>query len=60
MLTKLKMEDEKIANVSAGFTHALAVTTKGQVFSWGSGNFYQLGHGNKNDEKQPKLVKKLS
>lgn len=48
-----------MATAAAGFTHALAVTIKGQVYSWGSGSCYQLGHGSKQDQKEPKLIKKL-
>ncbi len=42
---------EKIISAGAGFNHALAVTQKGEVYSWGNGVFYQLGHNSKNDEK---------
>ena len=37
ILTKLKIDEEKVSCVAAGFTHALAVTSKGQVYSWGDG-----------------------
>lgn len=46
--------------VAAGFTHSLAVTVKGQTYSWGYGGFFQLGHGGKQDEKEPRLIKRLS
>ena len=42
--------------MSAGFTHTLAISEKGQVYSWGEGGFYQLGHGSKNDVKIPKKI----
>lgn len=42
--------------MSTGFTHALAINNKGQIYSWGEGNFLQLGHGNKNDIKTPKKI----
>lgn len=51
---------EKIISAGAGFNHALAVTQKGEVYSWGNGVFYQLGHNSKNDEKEPRLIKKLT
>ena len=31
--------------VSTGGRHALALTADGKVFSWGDGEFGQLGHG---------------
>ena len=57
---KLAISEEKIVNAAAGFNHALAVTAKGAAYSWGTGAFYQLGHNSKNDEKEPRLIKKLA
>ena len=53
-------EEEKFDKISAGFTHSLAVTKGGSVYSWGEGNCFQLGHGNKNDQKTPKKIQKLN
>ena len=50
-LKKLDLEGFKVKAIAAGFTHSLAVTQAGQVYSWGTGAFYQLGHGNKQDSK---------
>lgn len=36
---------EGIVSVSAGRTHALAVTTEGKVVAWGSNRYGQLGNG---------------
>lgn len=30
------------------------------MYSWGDGDFLQLGHGNKNDIKTPKKIETLS
>jgi alpha-tubulin suppressor-like RCC1 family protein len=49
-----------VKTVAAGFTHSLAVTLKGQTYSWGQGSFHQLGHGNQHAEQEPKLIKKLA
>jgi alpha-tubulin suppressor-like RCC1 family protein len=56
--TKLKF-DSKIIKVGAGFTHCLAVDEKGKLYSWGDGKCFQLGHGKKDDEKEPKQIKGL-
>ncbi len=45
--------------MAAGFTHSLAVSEGGQVYSWGNGSFNQLGHGDKKDQKEPRLVNGL-
>lgn len=47
----------KIKKVACGEYFVLALDEKGKVFSWGNGNFGQLGHGTKEDLKQPTLLK---
>jgi alpha-tubulin suppressor-like RCC1 family protein len=44
--------DEHVVQVSLGFSHALAVTESGRVFSWGKGERGQLGR----PENKVKLV----
>ena len=36
--------------------HTLALTSEGQIFSWGDGDYGKLGHGNALTQKYPKLV----
>ena len=52
-INKLKKVEigAKVKAVAAGFTHSLAVSEAGQVYSWGNGGFSQLGHGDKKDQK---------
>lgn len=57
---QISFEKHKIIAISAGFTHALAASDQKETFSWGKGDFFQLGHASKNDSKEPKLIKKLS
>ena len=45
MVTVLK--DEFIKEVHCGYSHTLAVTINGQVYSWGNNESSQLGHGPK-------------
>src|SRR5690349_12824171 len=52
----------QIVDVAAGFSHMLAVTSKGEVYSWGHGTMGQLGHGEGKSgrrAKAPKLVEGL-
>lgn len=46
----------KIKDVRAGCQHALALTTTGQVYAWGSGFTGQLGDGLLSDFNHPVLV----
>jgi len=47
---------QHVLAVSAGSTHSLALTADGAVWSWGSGAYGQLGHGDQQDQWQPKKV----
>ena len=38
------LENEKIKDISVGPSHMIAVSEKGEVFSWGWGEHGKLGH----------------
>jgi Regulator of chromosome condensation (RCC1) repeat len=46
----------RVVCISAGFSHSLAVTACGGVFSWGCGTHGRLGHGSHCDEYLPRQV----
>ena len=46
ILSDLRMYVVRKVAVNAGGRHALALTADGRVFSWGDGEYGQLGHGN--------------
>eukprot|EP01031_Cornospumella_fuschlensis_P031544 gene31544-38125_t len=50
---------EKIVALQCGASHSLALTDKGQVYSWGKNSQGQCGHGNLEDVLKPALVKKF-
>ena len=47
---------QRVAAVSAGGSHSLAITADGAVWSWGFGAFGKLGHGDLQDQLLPKTV----
>ena len=47
---------QRVLAVSAGDFHSLAITADGGVWSWGSGAFGKLGHGDEQSQQQPKKV----
>ena len=47
---------QRVVAVSAGYTHSLALTAGGHVWSWGCGSGGQLGHGDQQDELLPKKM----
>jgi len=51
---------QRVVAVSAGGMHSLAVTADGAVWSWGSGEDGQLGHGDEQRRLLPKQVEALA
>jgi len=49
-----------IQQVSCGDRHSVAVATDGEIFTFGSGEHGQLGHGNNNDQYVPSQIESLA
>ena len=49
-----------IRSLCCGGYHTLALTADHQVYSWGRGEFGQLGLGHDNNEMEPKLIETLA
>lgn len=49
----------QIASVACGMAHCLALSTSGQLFSWGNSNHGELGHGILEAEGNPRIVEAL-
>ena len=47
---------ERAVSVSAGEYNSLALTADGNVWSWGVGFYGKLGHGDQQDQWQPKTI----
>ena len=47
---------ERAVSVSAGGYHSLALTSSGAVWSWGDESNGRLGHGDEEEQSQPKKV----
>ena len=45
-----------VVQVAAGDFHSMALTTSGELYTWGNGRRGQLGHGGKDDEAVPRIV----
>jgi len=53
------LQSPRIVHASAGCGHSLAVSDKGELFSWGQGHNGRLGHGNQETKMSPALVQGL-
>lgn len=54
-----ELEGKRVVDVGAGRHFTAAVTESGEVYTWGMGRDYALGHGDRNQEKHPKKVQGL-
>ena len=51
---------QRVVTVSAGGSHSIALTAGGELWSWGSGVFGKLGHGDEQRQLLPKKVEALA
>lgn len=49
-------EHVRIKHVSCGADHTVAVDDTGNLYTWGLGNFGNLGHGDTEDQPVPRIV----
>lgn len=45
--------------MACGGAHSAAISSTGQLFTWGKGRYGRLGHGDSEDQLKPKLVEAL-
>jgi len=53
------IDSEQVVQVACGFQHTVALTSKGDVFTWGQGKCGALGHGDFTEKKIPERVQGL-
>lgn len=51
--------DKQIINTSCGTTYSAAITSNGELYTFGHGRFGKLGHGNSDDKSLPTIVAAL-
>jgi len=53
------LASKRISDIGCGSSHSAAVTSCGELYTWGLGDYGRLGHGDDKTTMVPKLVKGL-
>ncbi len=53
------LRGKDIVDISCGGAHSAAITSTGELYTWGKGRYGRLGHGDSDDHCKPKLVEAL-
>lgn len=53
------LKTKRVRDVACGSAHSAAITSQGELYTWGLGEYGRLGHGDNNTLLKPKLVQKL-
>ncbi|KAK9747381.1 Regulator of chromosome condensation (RCC1) repeat [Popillia japonica] len=54
------LRSKRIRDIACGSSHSAAITSSGELYTWGLGEYGRLGHGDNVTQLKPKLVKSLS
>ena len=49
-----------IIKVACGYSHVLALSDEGEVYTWGSNNYGQLGNRTKTNKLMPSIIESES
>ncbi|CRL02239.1 CLUMA_CG015120, isoform A [Clunio marinus] len=53
------LKTKRIRDIACGSAHSAAITSQGELYTWGLGEYGRLGHGDNSTLLKPKLVQKL-
>lgn len=53
------LEDVFVSQITCGWSHSVALTSKGRIFTWGNGDHGKLGHGSGRKVSVPHMVEQL-
>jgi alpha-tubulin suppressor-like RCC1 family protein len=51
-----ELKNQKVIRIAAGSSHSLLLTDRGNIYSFGSGIYGQLGHGDEQNQSIPKMM----
>lgn len=50
------LKSKRIRDIACGSSHSAAISSTGELFTWGLGEYGRLGHGDNATQLRPKLV----
>lgn len=53
------LKTKRIRDIACGSAHSAAITSQGELYTWGLGEYGRLGHGDNNTLLKPKMIQKL-
>ncbi|GAB1292151.1 E3 ubiquitin-protein ligase HERC2 [Apodemus speciosus] len=53
------LRTKRIRDIACGSSHSAALTSSGELYTWGLGEYGRLGHGDNTTQLKPKMVKVL-
>ena len=53
------LQGKHVREVACGSGHSAAITSKGELYTWGQGDHGRLGHGDTLNQAKPKQVSLL-
>ncbi|XP_042217246.1 E3 ubiquitin-protein ligase HERC2-like isoform X2 [Homarus americanus] len=53
------LQGKGVMEIACGGAHSAAITSSGELYTWGKGRYGRLGHGDSEDQFRPKLVEAL-
>lgn len=54
------LRNKRIRDIACGSSHSAAITSSGELYTWGLGEYGRLGHGDSVTQLKPKLVSSYS
>mgnify|MGYP001184691533 FL=1 len=54
------LKAKRVRDVACGSSHSAAITSNGELYTWGCGEYGRLGHGDNVTQLRPKQVKKIN
>ena len=54
------LKSKRVRDIACGSSHSAAITSSGELFTWGCGEYGRLGHGDNITQLRPKQVRALA